>query len=409
MFLISFEGILCFFCPKQAKASSSTSSSPVNKKSSQRSLHPIRSSIDEYILDHKSQNHSPKTIEWQNLALGNLADFLEKQEVTYVEQMERVHILSWLSALGSEPGAKGRMLSARTVNCYARSMRAFCRWLEAEGYVEAAPSNRVKMPKVGKPLIRIIEFDEFERMLKACAPPHEVGPITDCNAARNRAIFWVLWDTGIRLAELCDLRLSNFDRDKGVIIVHGKGDKERRIALGRNAFTTFRHQLPKDLLLSVERLIHSFRSLTGELTYTKQTIDESVHKLLSQNSDEDLFVGSSLLWEILYMRMMTYRDQASFPMIMINPSLPWLDFSLFYYAIEPTDVGALEDGIDYLYSLKEHIIELGGDLIVEKIELPVIPASILIEKVKNTVNTDIRLTLAIFHLINMHMEYRSNN
>jgi site-specific recombinase XerD len=231
--------------PKQGKANSSSSSSPVSKKSSQRSLRPIRSTIDEYILDHKSQNHSPKTIEWHTLALGNLADFLEKQEITCVEQIERVHILSWLNALSNEPGAKGRMLSARTVNCYARSMRAFCRWLEAEGYVEAAPSNRVKMPKVGKPLIRIIEFDEFERILKACAPPHEVGPITDCNAARNRAIFWVLWDTGIRLAELCDLRLSNFDRDKGVIIVHGKGDKERRIALGRNAL--------RALLLYVDR------------------------------------------------------------------------------------------------------------------------------------------------------------
>ncbi|GAC1354995.1 MAG: hypothetical protein NVS4B11_24840 [Ktedonobacteraceae bacterium] len=124
-------------------------------------------------------------------------------------------------------------------------MRAFCRWLEAEGYVETAPSDHVKMPKVGKPLIRIIEFDEFERMLKACTPPHEVGPITDCNAARNRAILWVLWDTGIRLAELCDLRLSNFDRDKGMIIVRGKGSKERRIALGRNAL--------RSLLLYIDR------------------------------------------------------------------------------------------------------------------------------------------------------------
>lgn len=139
--------------PKQGKAKSSSSSSPTSKKTSQRSLRPIRSTIDEYILDHRSQNHSYKTIEWHTLALGNLADFLEKQEITCVEQIERVHILSWLNALSNEPGAKGRMLSARTVNCYARSMRAFCRWLEAEGYVEAAPSNRVKMPKVGKPLI----------------------------------------------------------------------------------------------------------------------------------------------------------------------------------------------------------------------------------------------------------------
>src|SRR5258708_9512970 len=131
--------------------------------------------------------------------------------------------------------------------------------LEGESYVAVSPSNRVKMPKVGKPVIRIIEFDEFERMLKACAPPHEVGPITDCNAARNRAIFWVLWDTGIRLAELCDLRLANFDRDKGVIIVHGKGDKERRIALGRHALRTLllyidRYRQDRETLLALGNL-----------------------------------------------------------------------------------------------------------------------------------------------------------
>jgi site-specific recombinase XerD len=107
--------------------------------------------IEEYILDHRSQNHSKKTIEWHLLALGNLADFLEEQDVIYLEQIERVHILSWLNALSTKPGAKGRLLAARSVNCYARSMRAFCNWLEAESYVPVSPANHVKMPKVGKP------------------------------------------------------------------------------------------------------------------------------------------------------------------------------------------------------------------------------------------------------------------
>jgi integrase/recombinase XerD len=214
-----------------APAKSTTSS---GKRSSARGKRALRATIEEYILDHRSQNHSHKTIEWHMLALGNFAAFLEKQGVVYIEDIERVHVLSWLTKLSTEPGVKGKKLAERSVNCYARSMRAFCNWLEAQGYVQVAPSNRVKMPKVGKPLIRIIEFEEFERMLKACTPAHEVGPTTDMNAARNRAILWLLWDTGIRLAELCGLRLSNFDRDKGAIIVHGKGSKERRIALGSN-------------------------------------------------------------------------------------------------------------------------------------------------------------------------------
>ena len=107
-------------------------------------------------------------------------------------------------------------------------------------------------------------------MLQTCTPPHEVGPTTDRNAARNRAIFWLLWDTGIRLAELCDLRLSNFDRTKGVIIVLGKGDKERRIALGRKAL--------RPLLLYMDR----YRPNREELIEIGNANEE--HVFLSERS-----------------------------------------------------------------------------------------------------------------------------
>ncbi len=61
-----------------------------------------------------------------------------------------------------------------------------------------------------------------------------MGPLADRAAARNRAILWVLYDTGIRLSELCGLRIGDFDRKHGLITVKGKGSKERRIALGQN-------------------------------------------------------------------------------------------------------------------------------------------------------------------------------
>src|SRR5205085_903162 len=124
-------------------------------------------------------------------------------------------------------------------------MHAFCNWLCAEQSIDENPAERVELPKLEKPLIRIIEFDEFEKLLAACAPPQEKGFIADRNAARNRAMLWVLWDTGIRVGELCDLRLSNFDRKQGTLIVFGKGRKERRVALGRNALRTLLYYLDR--------------------------------------------------------------------------------------------------------------------------------------------------------------------
>ena len=62
---------------------------------------------------------------------------------------------------------------------------------------------------------------------------------------RNRAILWVLYDTGIRVSELCGLRLSDFDRKHGVLTVTGKGSKQRRIALGNNCLRNLLHYLDR--------------------------------------------------------------------------------------------------------------------------------------------------------------------
>ena len=79
---------------KQEQAAPAKSTAQAGKRSSSRAKRSIRATIEEYILDHRSQNHSPKTIEWHTLALGNFADFLEKKSITFIEDIERVHVLS---------------------------------------------------------------------------------------------------------------------------------------------------------------------------------------------------------------------------------------------------------------------------------------------------------------------------
>ena len=67
---------------KQGQVISATSSSQAARRSSHRVKRALRATIEEYMLDHRSQNHSPKTIEWHTLALGNFAAFLEKKGVS---------------------------------------------------------------------------------------------------------------------------------------------------------------------------------------------------------------------------------------------------------------------------------------------------------------------------------------
>jgi site-specific recombinase XerD len=228
------------------KAATSRSTSQVYPRRAGKTL---RAAIDDFLLDRESRNFSSKTLVQHRTSLAHLANFLEKQHnVTHLSMIEAVHLRAWLVFLAKEPGVRGKSRiprTTRTCRWYGQSMHAFCNWLMAEQYIEENPAERVELPKLEKPLIRIIEFEEFEALLSACAAPQEKGFIADRNAARNRAILWVLWDTGIRVGELCDLRLSNFDRRQGTLIVFGKGKKERRVALGRNALRALLYYLDR--------------------------------------------------------------------------------------------------------------------------------------------------------------------
>ena len=96
--------------------------------------------------------------------------FLETQhQVTHLSRLEALHLRAWLVFLAKEPSSRGKARTTRTCRWYAQSMHAFCNWLYAEEYNDGNPAERVELPKLEKPMIRIIEYDEFEKLLAACA------------------------------------------------------------------------------------------------------------------------------------------------------------------------------------------------------------------------------------------------
>lgn len=219
---------------------------PETRQPRRRANMTIERAIGEYLDDHIGGNHSEKTVEWHRTALGLLQAYLETgRQLTQVTEIDAPDITAWFTYLRKTPGGRGKMRSERTVQTYARSARAFFHWSVRQGFIADNPFDRVTFPKVGKPLIKTITDEEFEQLLLACAPPNEIGPFAERAAARNRAILWLFFDSGIRLSELINLRVGDFDRKHGVITVKGKGSKERRIALGQNCLRNLLYYLDK--------------------------------------------------------------------------------------------------------------------------------------------------------------------
>jgi len=240
----------------EARASAAPTGStakPRGGKTTQRQLQAqrratttIERAIEDYLLDHEGGNHSLKTLEWHGTALGLMQRYLqEERTITLVGEIEAQDINAWFAWMRKTPTSRGKVRSERTIQTYARSARAFFHWLVARAIIDGNPFDHVVFPKVGKPLIQTIEPEEFERLLLACAPPNEAGLHADRAAVRNRAILWVFYDTGIRVSELCGLRVGDFDRRHGIFTVKGKGSKERRVALGQNCLRNLLYYLDK--------------------------------------------------------------------------------------------------------------------------------------------------------------------
>ena len=219
---------------------------PEDRLSKRRAATTVERAVADFLDDQEGGNHSAKTLEWHRTALGFFRHFLtEERTITLVAEIDAPDISAWFASMRKTPTTRGRIRSERTIQTYARSVRAFFHWLVRRELLERNPFDRVVFPKVGKPLIRTISPEEFERLLIACTPPNEAGPIATRAAVRNRAILWVLLDTGIRVSELCGLRLSDFDRKHAVFTVKGKGSKERRIALGQNCLRNLLYYLDR--------------------------------------------------------------------------------------------------------------------------------------------------------------------
>ena len=148
----------------------------------------------------------------------------------------RVHLGTDRSADGVTEEDVRRWLAQRTADGVSPrsqsrglvSLRGFYRYLLAEGIVEHDPTARIDLPRIGRPLPESISVDEVEALLAA--------PDTNINRGlRDRAMFELLYATGLRVSELVNLSIGQLHMEGGYLRIIGKGDKERLVPLGDEA------------------------------------------------------------------------------------------------------------------------------------------------------------------------------
>jgi site-specific recombinase XerD len=197
-----------------------------------RLVQTIEGGILRYLEHLKASGRLPKTLEWHQSALHSFEHYLtEHRHPRLLSHLSRDDVRGWATFLATSPTAAGRLRTSSTIATYLRSVRAFCHWARSEGYVHQRIFASSLLPKVPKKALRLIEPEEFDRLVQACGPNGEDDEPQGWACARNRAILWVLLDTGIRVNELCALRLEDVDREAGTLRIGGNRSRERHLPL----------------------------------------------------------------------------------------------------------------------------------------------------------------------------------
>ncbi len=159
--------------------------------------------------------------DWQSVELRHLMSFLQHER-------ER--------ALATEPKGSPRRLSGESLYLEIAALRAFYRFAENEKLLPANVAENLSLPRRWKRLPKALTGQEIEKLL---TPETPETPPSLC----DQAILELAYASGLRLAELRNLRLEQLHLEAGFINVIGKGNKERVVPVGSKAVAAMQRYL----------------------------------------------------------------------------------------------------------------------------------------------------------------------
>lgn len=177
--------------------------------------------------DHASleAGHSPHTIAAYQRDLARLVGFCASRGVRSPEGITAALLRDFVFLL------KDLGLSGATIRRHVSAVRTWFAFLAAEGLVARDPSDRLETPKKWRTLPDTLSVAEAERLLEA-------PTLDDPLAWRDRALLELGYGAGLRVSELCDLRLTDLLLQDGLVRPFGKGRKERLVPVGRTVLST---------------------------------------------------------------------------------------------------------------------------------------------------------------------------
>jgi len=188
-----------------------------------------------YVADER--RFSPRTVEAYGRDLARFVDFWEREFAnqpavrTPLPRVDTLAVRSYLAHLHRD-GLVNRSLAR-----HLSTLRSFFRWACREGHLEKNPARGLPSPRVPKALPRALTLPDTEKLLSTDEDETFVPE-------RERALFELLYATGLRVSEVAGLDLEDVDFGARLLRVTGKGSRQRIVPFGDAADAALREYLP---------------------------------------------------------------------------------------------------------------------------------------------------------------------
>jgi len=226
----------------------------------------VEKAVAKFVRALWERNASPHTIK---AYMRNLAQFAEYAGPQGWADIDHVLIRGYLSNLYE------RGLSKTSVARSLAALRSLYRWLAQEGEVVQNPAALVATPKLPKKLPRVPTIEEVNSVLDSAMPE------SSAFAERDQVILELLYGCGIRNSELIDINLDDIRWSQEILLVRGKGRKERYVPFGDSAKAALQAYLPARQRLLDETRRTTERALLVNLRGSRLTT-RSVGRIVKQ-------------------------------------------------------------------------------------------------------------------------------
>jgi len=226
----------------------------------------VEKAVAKFVRALHERNASAHTIKAYHADLAEFSAYVGPQGWS---DIDHVLIRGYLSSLYE------RGLSKTSVARALAAIRSLYRWLAQEGVVQHNPAKLVATPKLPKKLPRVPTIEEVNTVLD------EQMPDSSAFAERDRAILELLYGCGIRNSELIGINLDDIRWSNEVVLVRGKGRKERYVPFGESAAEAVKAYLPRRQQVLGETRRTTERALLVNLRGSRLTT-RSVGRIVKQ-------------------------------------------------------------------------------------------------------------------------------